>query len=132
MHALSMHYWLSDGDGRLLDVDPALAELLGYPPMELVKLTVNDIEIGLTLEPMPAVHRRLADYRRRDGSLLPMKCCTRYSPGQDGQYFTVVEQLAGGGEPQQGTESSLLQLVVDWQQSSQHVVYKNNPHPESH
>ena len=117
MHDLSMHYWLSDGDGCLLDIDPALGELLGYSPAELAKLGASDIEVGLMLQPVAAVHRRRADYRRRDGSLLPMKCCTRYSPGQDGQYFTVVEQLGGGGEPLHGTESSLLQLVLDWQQS---------------
>lgn len=91
MHDLSMHYWLSDGDGCLLDIDPALGELLGYSPAELAKLSASDIEMGLILQPVTAVHRRRADYRRRDGSFLPMKCCTRYSPGQDGQFFTVVE-----------------------------------------
>ncbi|MFW6237376.1 MAG: PAS domain S-box protein, partial [Desulfosudaceae bacterium] len=37
-------YWLLDAEGRLLEANPAAAEILGYPQGTLTGLTINDIE----------------------------------------------------------------------------------------
>ena len=42
---------LSDFDGRLLRVNPALAELLGHSVEELLQMTVSDIPTPTTTTP---------------------------------------------------------------------------------
>ena len=78
MQAMTTHFWLSDAQGRLLETDETLGELLGYSLPQLQAFAVTDLEVGLVLQPTSAVWQREAFYRKSDGSLLKVSCCARY------------------------------------------------------
>lgn len=119
MRVMSKYYWLSDGSGRLLEIDEALAGLLGYSLSQIQAVAITDIEVGLTLQPSPSVWQRTARYRTRDGTTLNMHCCTRYSPVDGGQYFTFVQELHSAEEPSvPAASNSLLHTILDAQPSN--------------
>lgn len=119
MRVMSKYYWLSDGSGRLLEIDEALAGLLGYSLSQIQAVAITDIEVGLTLQPSPSVWQRTARYRPRDGTTLNMHCCTRYSPVDGGQYFTFVQELHSAEEPSvPAASNSLLHTILDAQPSN--------------
>lgn len=119
MRVMSTYYWLSDGSGRLLEIDEALAGLLGYSLSQIQTVAISDIEIGLTLQPSPSVWQRTAHYRTLDGTTLNMHCCTRYLPVDGGQYFTFVQELHSAEEQSTPAASnSLLHTILDAQPSN--------------
>ena len=60
MQAMTTHYWLSDAEGRLLETDETLGDLLGYSRQQLHDLTATDLETELVLQPTLAVQQRQA------------------------------------------------------------------------
>jgi signal transduction histidine kinase/CheY-like chemotaxis protein len=119
MHTMTTHYWLSDAEGRLLETDETLGDLLGYSRQQLHALAVTDLESGLVLQPTSAVQQRQALYRRCDGSLLQVSCCTRYIPDQGGQYFTFLQETAPTPESSdRQPQFSLLHLILQSQPSN--------------
>lgn len=119
MQAMTTHYWLSDAEGRLLDTDEALSELLGFSLPQLRALVVTDLEDGLVLQPTSVVSQREALYRKSDGSLLKVNCCTRYSPDKGGQYFTFLQEICPACKPSGPAAqfSSMLHLILESQLS---------------
>ena len=85
-------YWLVDGEGKLLDVNTAVCEMLGYRREELLAMHVADIDAN---EDVEAVKRRMLvirdkgaarfemRHRRKDGSLLDVDVSVTYIPSQD-------------------------------------------------
>ncbi len=119
MQAMTTHYWLSDAEGRLLETDEALAELLGYSLPQLRAIAVTDLEDGLVLQPHGTVKQRESLYRKSDGSLLRVSCCTRYTPDKGGQYFTFLQEICPADEPSLSAAQSatMLHLILESQLS---------------
>jgi len=118
MHTMTTHYWLSDAQGRLLETDATLGELLGYSLPQLQAFAVTDLEVGLVLQPTSAVRQRETYYRKSDGTLLKMSCCTRYLADKDEQYFTFLQEICPDSEPSgPGAQSSMLHLILESQPS---------------
>lgn len=134
MQTMTTHYWLSDAEGRLLETDEALADLLGYSLPQLRALAVTDLEMGLVLQPHAAVQQRQALYRKSDGSLLKARCCTRYTTDKGGQYFTFMEKICSAYEtPASAVQPSMLHLILQSQQTKiilfnlqREVLWMNN------
>ncbi|MBU1567957.1 MAG: response regulator [Proteobacteria bacterium] len=115
---MTTHYWLSDKEGRLLENDEALGELLGYSLPQLHALAVTDLEVGLVLQPTAAVWQRQAVYRKSDGSLVKANCCTRYTPDKGGQYFTFLQKESSPPTlPAPSDHSAMLHLILESQLS---------------
>ena len=89
-------------DGRLLDVNPAFAEMLGYPIEELRRLDpsmlIDDAKSRAEYEPLlkslrsgrRSRYRREVQLRRRDGSELWVAATVSAVPGSEGSVFGVV------------------------------------------
>lgn len=119
MQAMTTHYWLSDVEGRLLETDETLGDLLGYSRQQLHDLTATDLETELVLQPTLAVQQRQAFYRRSDGSKLRVSCCTRYMPDKGGQYFTFFQEIGSTCRlPEALPQFSMLHLILQSQPSN--------------
>ena len=118
MQDLPTYFWLSAADGRLLDADDSLGELLGYSRQDLLRLAVSDIEPGLVLQPLERVLQREAIYQKKDGSTAKVFCSTRYVTGNGGQYFTYLQEVPTVQANTDGDEASLLRQMLDAQSSN--------------
>ncbi|MHB8078092.1 MAG: PAS domain S-box protein [Candidatus Krumholzibacteriia bacterium] len=92
-------YWLSDLEGRLLEVNDAYCRMSGYSRDELLRLSVQDLETG---EPKANAARRLAAlragghaeselrHRRRDGSEFDVDVRSTYLDIDGGRITSLV------------------------------------------
>jgi len=93
--------WVVDTEGRLLEVNPAAARMLGYTQEEMTVLTVNDIDVLET--PDDTEHHVLEVrekgtgrfetwHRRKDGSFLDVEVSVSLVPGS-GHYVAFVRDV---------------------------------------
>lgn len=87
-------YWLIDMQGRILEVNPAMCEMLGYPEEELLQRSVADTLVDETLDDLLARIRALAArgsgriearHRRRDGTVIEIEGSVTYLPIEGGR-----------------------------------------------
>ncbi|WPL17420.1 Sporulation kinase E [Thiorhodovibrio winogradskyi] len=73
-------FFLVAGDGRILDVNPRAARMLGFTPEELIGRPVPDIDVSLSAEALAEIRAQLpfdqprtmeSRHQRRDGSCFP-------------------------------------------------------------
>jgi diguanylate cyclase (GGDEF)-like protein/PAS domain S-box-containing protein len=85
-------YWLVDGEGKLLDVNMAVCEMLGYDRDEMLTMHISQIDATEQTEAVKAridrIHKRgsarfEAVHRRKDGSLLDVDVSVTYIPSQN-------------------------------------------------
>jgi two-component system cell cycle sensor histidine kinase/response regulator CckA len=93
---------LADPSGRIVEVNEALASMLGYTPAEVEGMNIRDLTAPVDVEREQLLRSallsgELADYElekqvvHRDGSLLPVRITTSPIPGEDGRpQFTVA------------------------------------------
>ncbi len=83
--------FLASAEGRFLDINPAGAEMLGYPPDEIVRLSIADL---VAAEEVPRISSEVA--RLADGSVIRSEWTFRR---KDGTWFAgelVGRQLPDG------------------------------------
>lgn len=95
-------YWLTDGQGRLLDVNEVYCRLSGYTRDEILELTVDEIDVGMA-DPNGATGlKRLIDrngqcftstHRRRDGTTWPVAVQSFHSPDAGGRFFVLLHDI---------------------------------------
>ena len=92
--------FVSDAQGRFLDVNPAGVNVMGYAPDELRALTIPDILPAEETERLPYELGRLAGgatlqsewrYKRKDGSVFDGSNAARQL--SDGRFLTVVRDI---------------------------------------
>lgn len=93
LQATSDGFWRIDGNGRILDVNEAYCEMLGYTRNELLGLHVSDIEATESPEETAAriarIHEKGSEVfedrqRRKDGNVFAVEVSVTLLPGSDG------------------------------------------------
>ena len=95
-------FWVVDLDGRLLDVNPAAAKMLGYSVEEMKRLTINDIDATETQEETGRQIQKVIEdgssrfekiQKRKDGSLINVEISCSYVPGRDGRFVAFLRDI---------------------------------------
>ena len=90
--------YLIDSKGRILDVNPKAAEILGYTRTELTQLTIADIDAEVTPEIWNEVWERLKEeeterleriHIRKDRSIIPIELYSSYLQ-HEGREFAIA------------------------------------------
>ncbi|MEK7393557.1 MAG: PAS domain S-box protein, partial [Fibrobacterota bacterium] len=114
-------FWLSDLEGRIVEVNPAYCRMSGYPAAELVGRSIADLEISES-EAEVAQHiahlvgtgydRFHTRHRRKDGGVLELDISVNFWPGEGGRTVAflrdVTEQVRAETERRQ-LEDRLVQ-----------------------
>ncbi|MFA5805019.1 MAG: PAS domain S-box protein [Melioribacteraceae bacterium] len=93
-------FWIADTEGRILDVNAAYCQLIGYEREELLNMRIPDVEVKETLEET-AQHiqevmtkgydRFETRHRRKDGQLLDIEVSAVYQlDNEDGKFFIFL------------------------------------------
>ena len=95
-------YWLTDTDGRLLEVNDAYVRMSGYSEKELLAMHISDLEIvetpALVAEHMQKVALRGSDrfeskHRRKDGTLFDVEVSIQFLPEKGGQCVCFLRDI---------------------------------------
>ena len=95
-------FWITDRQGRFLEVNDAFCELTGYDRDELLRMTLFEVE---SLTPREAVERHLryiigiggdrfeTRYRSKDGRILTVEVSANFSIGRNGQIYCFIRDI---------------------------------------
>ena len=95
-------YWMTDMEGRILEVNRAMCEILGRSEAELVKMSVGELLSDATEERLKAHIARLRErgqarikalWRRKDGSLVYLEGNAAYLPVEGGRIFAFYRDV---------------------------------------
>ena len=95
-------FWMTDDQGRLLEVNDAYARRSGYSREELLAMRITDVEAGERSEETAAhietVRRRGSDvfetlHRTKDGSVWQAEVTVSYWPIADGRFFCFIRDI---------------------------------------
>jgi len=95
-------FWVTDREGRLVDVNPAACDMLGYSRDELLRMRVDELEVesaepGAPHHPGPhrasGVGRFEARHRRKDGRVIDVEISAQFLPVRGGRFVTFIRDV---------------------------------------
>jgi PAS domain S-box-containing protein len=110
-------FWLTDTDGRLLEVNEAYSRMSGYSEAELLTMRISDLEaietaadtVSRTRTVTQQGHDRFeSQHRRKDGSLFDVEVSVQYRPIEGGRFTSFFRDIT----ERKTAESQLLALSV--------------------
>ena len=95
-------YWLTDTEGRLLEVNDSYCKMSGYSKDELLSMGIHDLEAVETPQ-LTAKHikkvitqgyeRFKSRHRRRDGSVFDIEASIQFRPEDGGQFVCFLRDI---------------------------------------
>jgi PAS domain S-box-containing protein len=109
-------FWISDPQGRLLEVNDALCRMLGYTREELLALSIADVEADETpadvMNHIAALQQKQFDYfvsrhRRKDGSIIDVEVNSTWLEIGEGQLVGFMQDITGRRRAEVALRTSL-------------------------
>ncbi len=123
-------FWIIDKQGRLLEVNDAYCQMIGYSRDELLGMSVGDVEAEETREETALHIQRVMEtgsdifetrHRRKDGVVIDVEVCVGYYLIDGGRFFSFLRDIAY----RKLVEGSLLKLSHAVEQSASTIVITN-------
>ena len=115
LQAATAGFWLSDLQGRLLEVNEAYCRMSGYSAQELLAMRISDLEAVETGKDTAAHMREIAArggdrfesrHRRKDGSVFEVGISVQYRSVDSGRFVTFVQDITERKEAEVYNEMS--------------------------
>ncbi|MDO8207095.1 MAG: EAL domain-containing protein [Gallionella sp.] len=106
-------FWRTDGQGKLLDVNPAYCQLSGYTRSELLGMRMSDFEVEENASGIAARIGRIVEngrdlfetqHRRKDGSIWYVEVSVTYRQIDGGQFFVFFRDISERKLAEQGLQ----------------------------
>ena len=124
-------FYVTDHDGRFLEVNDAYLRFSGYTLEELRSMRITDVEAKETVEETTLHRARIRQsgsdsfetlHRTRDGRLWPVEVNASYWPGGGGRYFTFLRDIT-----QRNATQSALRRWADAFENCAHGIGLGDP-----
>ena len=95
-------FWMSDMDGRILEVNETYCRMSGYSAQELLAMHISDLEAAEMASDTTAHMRNIVEkgehrfesrHRRKDGSLYDVEISVQYQPDKSGQFISFCRDV---------------------------------------
>ena len=102
LHTAMDGFWMTDMEGRLLDVNEAYCRMSGYSAQELLNMSIPDLEtVGTNSITTGHLHRVVAKggerydsrHRRKDGSIFDVEVSVQYQSTNGGQIVAFLRDI---------------------------------------
>ncbi len=116
----ALGFWVTDLQGRFLDVNDAYVSLSGYSRAELLQMRIADVEaMERPAQTTAHIERLTRDgydrfrsaHRRKDGTVWPVEIVTTFSELQGGRFFVFIEDI--GQKVEQENRLELASTVFE-------------------
>ncbi len=125
-------FWITDLEGRFLEVNDSYCRMTGYSRQELLQMSVFDVEAAETRDEtarhMSRVIERGSDlfetrHRRKDGSLMDVQVSTNFLPLHGGRFFVFLRDITAQkrAERELTAEKELLETIME--NTDTHLAY---------
>ncbi len=113
-------YWMSDLDGRILEVNDAYVKVSGYSREELLSMRVADIEVAETTDTISNHMGKIIKFgfdtfesrhRKKDGQIWSAQVTSSYLYSSEGRMFVFMRDLSRQKEDEQRLQ--FTQFVMD-------------------
>ena len=94
--------WLTDMQGRLLEVNEAYCRMSGYSAQELLAMRISDLEVAETADDTAAHMQKVmaqgedrfeSRHRRKDGNILDIEVSVQYRPIDGGRFVAFIQDI---------------------------------------
>lgn len=108
-------FWLTDVEGRFLDVNEAFRNLLGYSREEILKMSISDVEAKESREDTAEHLRKImlkgsdyfeTRYRRKDGRITELQASANYANIAGGRFFGFLHDITRRKRNEQAIKQS--------------------------
>jgi len=118
-------FWVTDGDGHILEVNGAYCQMSGYTEAELLQMRVADLDADATEDDFHNTQQEILEgksrrmerrHRAKDGSLLLVEVSTSSLEGPDGLlFFSFFRDISRerARESQMRLHSAMLQATAN-------------------
>jgi PAS domain S-box-containing protein len=95
-------FWITDMQGRFLDMNDAYCHLIGYSREELLKMGVQDVEAAEKPEETGRHIQKVIEagydrfetlHRCKDGRVIAVEASANYIPGEGGRFFVFLRDI---------------------------------------
>ncbi|MBU3915085.1 PAS domain S-box protein, partial [bacterium] len=126
-------YWLTDTDGRLLEVNEAYCRMSGYSEDELLKMSIPDLEANedsqLAAEHMQKVIFQGSDrfeskHRSKDGTVFNIEVSTQFRPEEGGQCVCFLRDITERKQAEKSIRISEKKYRTLFENMTQGVFYQ--------
>ncbi|MCX7167022.1 MAG: PAS domain S-box protein [Rhodocyclales bacterium] len=122
-------FWMTDKEGRILDVNDSYARLSGYTRNELLTMRVADlktnespdqVQLNMLEAKRIGTYRFESDHRHKNGTPWPVEATVTYWPIGDGRFFAFLRDVSErkAAERERSERTNLLRSVMDALRSS--------------
>jgi len=112
-------FWLSDSDGRLLEVNDSYCSMSKYTAEELLSMRINDLE-ALEDADMIALHmKKIAEkgsdrfesrHRRKDGTIYDVEVSAKFWPDEGGRSVCFIRDITERKQAEEALKNSREEL----------------------
>ncbi len=114
-------FWVTDTDGRLMEVNDAYCAMSGYGEDELLTMHISDLEAVETREKV-AEHlqkviltgsdRFQSKHRRKDGTLFDVEASVQYRSEQDSRFICFIRDITDQKRSESERENTIRMLEI--------------------
>lgn len=123
-------FWICDIKGKLLEVNQAFCDIIGYTKEELLQMKISDFEINESPEDTAKHIQKIiktgndrfeTKHRRKDGAILDIEITATYLPEDGGKFFIFNTDITKKKQAETALRESEAKYKTLTEVSSDHI-----------
>ncbi|MCP3928157.1 MAG: PAS domain S-box protein, partial [Bacteroidetes bacterium] len=127
-------FWLTDYQGKLLEVNDSYCQMSGYSQTELLNMHISDVEaIETATDTASRIHdlkkhgegRFQSKHKRKNGSIFDVEISVQYRNEEDGRFVCFLQDITARKLSEEKLQKSELRFLQMFEQSVTSTCFYN-------